>query len=60
MADILQFRARSTASARAKDRPCEIVIFPGVRYERTDNGQGTAKAAKQADGQRRRRAKSAG
>jgi hypothetical protein len=38
MADILEFRVKPkrgvTASKRRKRRNAEIVIFPGVRYER--------------------------
>lgn len=47
MATILKFRVRttrkrSTGGAR-QPRSAEIVIFPGVRYERWDDGQGRAK-----------------
>ncbi len=35
MATILQFEVRpGTALRRRPDRPCEITIFPGVRYDR--------------------------
>lgn len=38
MGTILQFRARRQAAGAARpprhDRPCDVVIFPGVRIER--------------------------
>ena len=48
MATILKFRVRTTrrritgVGAR-QPRSAEIVIFPGVRYERWDDGQGRSK-----------------
>jgi hypothetical protein len=34
MATILSFRRRAQNESRAPAGPCQIIIFPGVRYER--------------------------
>jgi hypothetical protein len=49
MAQILEFRVTTgkvpaTAHARPIRRQAEIVIFPGVRYERWDDGKGVGKS----------------
>ncbi|HUG62204.1 MAG TPA: hypothetical protein VMP03_10175 [Methylomirabilota bacterium] len=37
MGTIVQFHARLASARREKpDRPCEVTIFPGVRYDRRD------------------------
>lgn len=42
MASILAFRQRkrsATATPKQNPAPAEIIIFPGVRYERTDRAE---------------------
>jgi hypothetical protein len=45
MANILEFKppAGGKAERRKPDRPAEIIIFPGVRYERMGGDQPKAK-----------------
>lgn len=47
MATILEFRAgrvRESHSARLPESSAEIVIFPGIRYERWEEGEAPAPA----------------
>jgi len=45
MSSILTFRLRKkpAATPRRDAAPAKIIIFPGVRYERTDAAQGASK-----------------
>lgn len=48
MSSILKFRLRktsATATRRQNPTAAKIIIFPGVRYERTDAAEGAAKWA---------------
>lgn len=53
MADILAFPTKSTSSPAARvkrrDNHAEIVIFPGVRYERWEQATDTAPSVQPRD-----------
>lgn len=50
MASILEYRpaARDDGSRRNDGAPCEIILFPGVRYERWEAAPVKAKARRRA------------
>ena len=50
-------RSDATASAGAAVQRCEIIIFPGVRYERWDDAASTPPAPAPEPGKKRRREK---
>jgi hypothetical protein len=47
MAQILSFRTpeSKTGTALRKGCPAEVIVFPGVRYERWSDGEETSSAA---------------